>query len=239
MLQIDLYKIKRKRQSGASLTEFVIVTPIAILLVFGIIQTGLIYMAKSTLNNAVFMAARHGANNHANENSMKLSLAKGLIPFYIDAFNKPDVGSMTAAMGKSTLAVFNPLLNEFKIISPNTAMYKRYGINSPAGRYIPNDNLEYRDAGVGVQDGERISIRDANILKIKFTYAYDITKVPLMATILRRIMCGGLDGSVDAWKNNSLTGAVGYDFGNCKYYLAGTIPIVSYATVQMQSNPVQ
>lgn len=237
MHQINSYKPKRKYFFGASLTEFVIVTPIAILFVFGIIQTGLIYMAKSTLNNAVFMAARHGANNNANENSMKISLAKGLIPFYIDAFNKPDVASMTVAMGKSTAAVFNPLLNlnQFERISPSPAMYKKYGINSPAGRYIPNDNLEYRDASVRTEGAERISIRDANILKIKFTYAYDIKKVPLMAIILRRIMCIGFDGDVEAWKNNSL----GYDRDNCFYYTRGFIPIVSYATVQMQSNAIQ
>lgn len=231
----------KKSIKGASLTEFIIVTPVAILFVFGIIQAGLLYMAKLTLNNAVFMAARHGANNNANKLSMRTSLAKGLIPFYIDAFNKPDVSSMTAAMAKSTADVFgNPLHmgDAFKVISPSDSMYQRYGLNSPAGTYIPNDNLEYRDATARSSSEGQISIRDANILKIKFTYAYDIKKVPLMATIFRRIMCGGFDGSVDVWKNNSIIG-LGLDPGNCIYYAAGTMPIVSYATVQMQSNPIK
>jgi hypothetical protein len=228
----------KKALKGASLTEFIIVTPVAILFVFGIIQTGLVYMAKLTLNNAVFLAARHGATNNANETSMKTSLAKGLIPFYIDAFNKPDVASMTTAMAKSSADVFVNPLNKFQTISPSDSMYQRYGLNSPGGRYIPNDNLEYRDATARSSSEGQISIRDANILKIKFTYAYDIKKVPLMETIFRRIMCGGFDGDVDAWKNNSIVG-LGLDSGNCIYYLAGTMPIVAYATVQMQSNPIK
>lgn len=228
-----------KAIKGASLTEFVIVTPIAILFVFCIIQAGLLYMAKLTLNNAVFMAARHGANNHAKESEIKDSLAKGLIPFYIDAFSKPDATSMGIAYGKAKLALINPLnFNKVEIISPSPAMYATYGINSPAGRYIPNDNLEYRDANPRTSADGQISIRDANILKIKVTYAYDIDKVPLMAILLRRLMCTGFvnNGSVDAWSASNLQG---YDIPSCAYYINKKLPIVAYATVQMQSNPKQ
>lgn len=195
-------------------------------------------MAKSTLNNAVFMAARHGANNNASESAIKDSLAKGLIPFYIDAFNKPDVGSMGMAYGKAKVALANPLnFNKVEIISPSTAMYDVYGINSPTGRYIPNDNLEYRDASPRASADGQISIRDANILKIKVTYAYDIDKIPLMATLFRRVMCTGFldQGSIVAW---SAKGAA-YDASNCKYYLNKKLPIVAYATLQMQSNAIQ
>lgn len=223
--------------SGASLTEFIIVTPIAILFILGIIQSGLIYMAKLTLNNAVFLAARHGANNNANYSSIKDSLSKGLIPFYIDAFSQPNANSMAIGYAKSKTALLIPL-NNLTIISPNDSMFQQFGINQNSKLYIPNDNLEYRNATPRNSGNGQISIRDANILKIKFVYAYDITKVPLMATIFRRIMCGGFDGNVDAWKNNSITG-LGFDIPNCAYYLAGTIPIVTYATVQMQSNPIQ
>jgi TadE-like protein len=228
-----------KTIKGASLTEFVIVTPIAILFVFCIIQAGLLYMAKLTLNNAVFMAARHGANNHAKESEIKDSLAKGLIPFYIDAFSKPDVASMGIAYGEAKLALINPLnFNKIEIISPSPAMYATYGINSPTGRYIPNDNLEYRDANPRTSADGQISIRDANILKIKVTYAYDINKVPLMATLLRRVMCTGFvdKGSIGAWSASNLQG---YDVPSCAYYLNKKLPIVAYATVQMQSNPKQ
>ena len=57
-----------------------------------------------------------------------------------------------------------------------------------------------------------------------------------MATLLRRIKCTGIldKGGVDAWSANNITG---FDAGNCRYYLLKKIPIVAYATVQMQSNP--
>ena len=226
-----------KAIKGASLTEFVIVTPIAVLFVFCIIQAGLLYMAKLTLNNAVFMAARHGANNHASKSEIKDSLAKGLIPFYINAFEQPTVATMAEALVKAKLDLLNPAFPDpLDRISPSDAMFTTYGINSPAGRYIPNDNLEYRDANPRPSSDGQISIRDANILKIKVTYAYDINKVPLMATLLRRIMCTGIldKGGVDAWSANNITG---FDAGNCRYYLLKKIPIVAYATVQMQSNP--
>ena len=228
---------KFKAIKGASLTEFVIVTPIAILFVFCIIQAGLLYMAKLTLNNAVFMAARHGANNHASTSEMKDSLAKGLIPFYINAFEQPTAATMGVALAKAKLDLLNPL-NKLDRISPSVAMFTTYGINSPAGRYIPNDNLEYRDANPRTSTDGQISIRDANILKIKVTYAYDIDKVPLMATLLRRVMCTGFfdKGGVDAWSANNITG---YDTNNCAYYLIKKLPIVVYSTVQMQSNPKQ
>jgi Novel toxin 16 len=116
-------------------------------------------------------------------------------------------------------------------------MYDVYGINSPAGKYIPNDNLEYRDASPRNSDDGQISIRDANILKIKVTYAYDIDKIPLMATLLRRIMCSGFaePSAIEAWSAQ----AAAYDASNCKYYLNKKLPIVAHATVQMQSNAIQ
>lgn len=239
MLKKTKIYFKLKNIKGASLTEFVIVTPIAILFVFCIIQAGLLYMAKLTLNNAVFMAARHGANNNASKSEIKDSLAKGLIPFYINAFEQPTVATMGEALVKAKLDLLNPAFPEpLDRISPSVAMFATYGINGPAGRYIPNDNLEYRDANPRTSSDGQISIRDANILKIKVTYAYDIDKVPLMATLLRRVMCTGFfdKGGVNAWSASNIAG---FDTGNCRYYLLKKLPIVAYATVQIQSNPKQ
>ncbi len=46
------------RQSGAAFVEFALVFPILLLVVFGIIQFGLLLNASITLNNAAEMAAR-------------------------------------------------------------------------------------------------------------------------------------------------------------------------------------
>jgi hypothetical protein len=185
------------------------------------------------------LARRFRSKSCSLKSEIKDSLAKGLISFYIDAFSKPDAASMGIAYGEAKLALINPLnFNKVEIISPSPAMYATYGINSPTGRYIPNDNLEYRDANPRTSADGQISIRDANILKIKVTYAYDIDKVPLMATLLRRVMCTGFvdKSSVDAWSPSNLQG---YDIPSCAYYMRKKLPIVAYATVQMQSNAIQ
>ena len=53
----------------------------------------------------------------------------------------------------------------------------------------------------------------------------------------KRIMCTGFadQGGVDAWAYKGL----GQDIPNCAYYLNKKLPIVAYATVQMQSNAIQ
>jgi TadE-like protein len=230
----------KRYDSGASLTEFVIVTPIAILFVLGIIQSGLVYMAKLTLNNVTFLAARHGANKEGDKTEISNSIAKGLIPFYIDATSQPSFSSMGLAFAEAKVKLALPW-NKLEILSPSQEMFDTFGITSTStgtgttGKYIPNDNLEYRDASPRAAGSGQISIRDANILKIKFTYGYDISKIPLMGTIVNNIMCSGLTNSVKAWGGGGL-GTVVPDSNCLLYYSMKRVPIVSYATVQMQSN---
>lgn len=222
---------QRDREKGASLTEFIIVGPIAILLTFVLLQAGLLYMAKLTLNNAVFMAARHGAVNYAQAGSIKDSLAKGLIPFYQNAFEGSDTARLATAYAKAKVAVSTGLNVKLDILSPSEEAFRLYGIARNGVTSIPNDNLEFRTA-TPIRGGN-ISLRDANILKLKVTYAYEL-KVPLMQAIFKRIMCPlGEDSVVRGWERPSML-PMG-DISDCLYYMQGRVPIVSYATVQMQT----
>jgi TadE-like protein len=234
-----MYKTLRKLNCGASLTEFVIVGPIAILFTFVILQSGLLYMAKLQLNNATFMAARYGATQNANINDIRISLIKGLIPFYQNAFTTNDVSRLTDAAVKA--AIDNPPLPpplsnlDLVVLSPSSEAFQKYGIQKNGVTYIPNDNLEFRNPAP--MNGATISIRDANILRIKVTYGYEL-KVPLMRAIFSRIMCLGARSDVAAWDRSNLL-PFG-DINDCaRYYSRGRIPIVSFATVQMQSDPRQ
>lgn len=229
-----------RRQRGASMTEFIIISPIALLLMLGILQFGLIYMAKLSLNNATFLAARHGANVHADISEINSSLTKGLIPFYINsAAGKPDAARMATAWVKSKADGL--LFTKVELISPSKEAFQSFGLEVDGKRKIPNDNLEYRladaantRAGPG---GLSISIRDANLLKIKVTYGYEL-KVPLIRTIMRKVMCLGVagGGSVQAWKASN---PLGFDAGHCAYYTFNRIPLVAYATVHMQSDAIE
>ena len=55
----------RSAQLGQAMLEFLIVAPVFILIIFGAMQTALIFSAKTSLNYAVFQAARVGAVNNA------------------------------------------------------------------------------------------------------------------------------------------------------------------------------
>lgn len=231
-LQRYAHRPRAAGQRGASLTEFVIVGPIAILLTFVLLQAGLLYMAKLTLNNATFMAARHGAVNGAQASAIRTSLAKGLVPFYQDAFESSDLARLAKAYAKATVAVETRLDVGLDILSPSEEAFRVYGIAHSGVTTIPNDNIEFRTAAP--VHGASISLRDANLLRIKVTYAYEL-KVPLMQAIVKRVMCPLVTGDSDVrgWRKPSLWAGGGMP--DCAYYLRGRVPIVSYATVQMHS----
>jgi TadE-like protein len=222
---------KKNAQAGAAMTEFAIVGPIAILFLFVLIQSGMLYVAKLNLNNATFMAARQGAVKNARANEIRISLIKGLIPFYQNATDSNNESRLAQALALA--AADYPLNVDLKLISPGDAAFQAYGITEAGIRYIPNDNLEFRR--VTPVAGANLSLRDANLLRIKVTYGYEL-KVPLMAAIVKRIMCPfQTDSDVSAWKKPNLI--PWGDFESCAYYLRGRVPIVAYATVQMQSRP--
>jgi Flp pilus assembly protein TadG len=221
--------------SGASMLEFALVSPLALVLVLAIIQIGMVYIAKLTVNQAAFMAARAGAVNNADENKMKDAFMRGLIPLYQNATNADDNLRLTGALAAAQLdrVLYVHVLRR----NPSDAAFRDFGIYDASVRRtkIPNDNLQFRDRTIGTNSQQ--NIQDANLLKIAVTYGYEL-KVPLMAALVRRTMCGIGDSNVNAFgAGSNLFNAA--DPGDCQYYLAGRIPIRSYATVRMQSPAYQ
>ncbi len=235
------YYAKRSKQSGQSMVEFIVVGPLVILLILLTIQAGMWYMAKLTLNNAVFMAARDGAASNASASAITSSLERGVIPFYQNVFQANDLARMAGARANvladkvsySVKSLGHPLL-KLDVLSPNRQAFSTFGIANGGTTYIPNDNLEFRtlDRRGGTQ-----TIRDANILRIKVTYAYEL-KVPFIGSLLKRVMCGG-DAGVAIWGIVPLWDAMGNVSSCIQYYRLGRVPIVSYATVQMQTPAYQ
>jgi hypothetical protein len=222
------------RQRGATLMEFVIVFPIAALLVLGLIQAGFVYMAKLTLNHATFMAARVGSTHNADTGTMRTALLRGLIPFYQNNFETNDSKRLAAALAEVMLKEkLNPL-TKLERLSPSAKSFADFGVKDPKVKatYIPNDNLEWRSNTLGTQSQQ--NLRDANLLKIRVIYGYEL-KVPLMAGIIRRVMCSG-SSAVEAWGDVSiLESAYKLAHPHCAYYLLGRMPIESIAIVEMQT----
>jgi hypothetical protein len=226
------------RQDGATIVEFTILCPFALLLVLGIIQLGLMLSAKEVVNEAAFLAARAGAVKNADTQTMKNTATRALIPFYQNSTDKNEYTRLTVALGKaaSDTVVCIPLVQcnlDIKILNPTPEAFQDFGLVSNGSQnhtYIPNDNLEYRSRTPGSKS--KLTIQDANALKIKMIYGYEI-KVPLMQTVIKSVMCA-FDTGIDAFGRGELPPTGGAT--DCvTYYNQGRIPIVAYATVQMQT----
>jgi len=213
------------------MVEFAIVSPVAILLVMTIIQLGLMFSAKEVVNEAAFAAARAGAVQHAQvgavdeTGSMAQVMMRGLIPFYQDTtMSGSAYARLQDAMSKATSDLgcvgMDSCMLQVEVMNPTkkSGAFDDFGVTSSASqghRYIPNDNLEYRSHSAGPRS--KISIQDANTLQIKVTYGYPI-KVPLMQSVIKTAMCGVSPSPYCS-----------------DFYAQGRIPIVVYATVQMQT----
>jgi len=207
----------RKSQSGATMVEFVIATPVVLFLGLGSVQAGLIYHGKSTLNYATFEAARSGAVNHAQLDSMKDELGFRLAPLM---GGDGTADKAAEAIAKSIVSVNLPLQTKLEILNPTVEAFDDWGeVSLESGvRAIPNSHLRNRHAErnqIGATSG--LNLHDANLLKIKVTYGFKM-KVPFIASIFATIM-----------------GEADQNTANAPYYALNQIPITSVVTVRMQN----
>ncbi len=222
-------QFKRKRilsQRGQSMTEFIIIVPVAFTLIFGCLQFALIYQAKITLNYAAYSAARIASVNHATFASARRGFTIGMAPFF--AY---DDDSMVVA---KSLQVADDLVTNGYVklvrINPTAAAFSAFGQerkqdedddNSDDIVVIPNDNLMYRNAGVAAN----VNIQDANLLKIGVVYCYHLS-FPFIREAIR-------DAVASYWATTSdvltfdCVGSTNDEF---------TIPIRASAIVRMQTD---
>ena len=224
------------RQRGATLVEFVIIFPLAVLFVLSLIQFGVVYMMKLELNHAAFMAARAGAMNNANTSVIRDNLLRGLNQSFEKQDTASDFTRIGTAYASSKVKAIDPTLLDVTLVNPSPAAFKDFGVVDPTTKvtYIPNDNIEFRSNGLG--GTSKMNLRDANLLKLKVIYGYDL-KVPLMASVMKRLMCGGSTG-VAAW--GGTVSILDAEFlptsKQCLlYYDRGRIPLEAWAIVDMQS----
>jgi hypothetical protein len=214
-----------------SLVEFAIIFPFALVFVLGLIQAGLIYIGKINLNHATFMAARRGAVENGTTAAVRASVIRGLIPFYQDSTKPNLVERLGLAWKDAQVDAVIPGRLSVERLSPSPQAFNDFGVVINGKRQIPNDSLAFRNDTVRASSG--VNIQDANLLKIRVTYAFEL-KVPLMKTIVRTMMCGGSTALQAFGGSISLFEAL--NPSKClQYYQQGRIPLVSYAVVQMQS----
>lgn len=202
----------RNKNSGASLTEFIVAAPIVMLICMATVQAALIYHGKTTLNYATFEAARTGAVNHAQVTLMVNELGQRLAP----------VQGGDGTMETAALAVANSIveakrtdITRLEILNPTIEAFDDWGVQSRTTqhRVIPNNHLRHKGHEIGPASG--LSVRDANLLKIKVTYGLDL-KVPVVGRLFALAMTQ-------------------IDTKNAHFYLRKKFPLTAVATLRMQS----
>lgn len=123
-----------KAQRGAAMIEHIVLWPMLAILTLGIVQMGLLYRDKATVNHAVFMAAREGAVKNAFLAPMRLKMAEALSPLYMKS--DPGPVSYLAAVERS---MAQNGINRFsgaelglvrgiavEVLSPNRAVFDEF-----------------------------------------------------------------------------------------------------------------
>jgi hypothetical protein len=198
------------------MVEYVLVLPVLLLLVFGTLQFALIYHAKITLNYAAFEAARAGALNNAHMWAMHAAAVRGLAPLHTHNDSRQ---YLRWARGKLWQDV-NKGFIKIELVNPSPASFANHGIDTEIDgedvRAIPNDHLMYRDAGVKQPSDQ--SIQDANVLKIRVLYCYEMV-VPFVNRIISQsLRLAGAIGGGDA------TGGTGQAIEFREQGVAGNVP---------------
>ncbi|RZI43926.1 hypothetical protein EGT07_00380 [Herbaspirillum sp. HC18] len=219
--------IRRARQRGASMVEFVVVGPIITLLGLAILQYGMLFFAKNQINHAGFMAARAGSMGNAKLKTVQEAYLKALIPMYgggVDSAElaksyakaKEDTDFDTPDRSNAVIEILNPTKESFDAYN-DSALEAKYG-----ARAIPNGGLSFKDPST-IDSAAGQNIQDANLLKLRITHGY-LPKVPLMSSLYMVYL---------QWAD---TGA---DSTYTRLVEAGRIPVVTHVTLQMQSDPIE
>jgi hypothetical protein len=228
-------------QIGASMVEFVVVVPVLLMMILGVVQTGLVYFAKSNVNYAAFEAARAGSVSHATQASIRDAFTRAMVGYYGGGRNASELAeSLSRASADITAASM-----QIELLSPTKESFDDYAsprLSQKLGtqaRVIPNNNLSTISCPLDKpscnndpnsnHSGQTLS--DANLLKVRITYGIpSIKQVPMVGRFYTRVL-QGLDGEV---KSSAETEPFK------KALLAqGRIPVVVHTTMRMQSEPIE
>ena len=228
------------RQSGATLVEFVIVTPLLLFMLLGVIQYGLLYHTKSQLNYATFEAARAGTVSNADPAKIRAAFARAMTGYYGGGTTTAQLATSYAKAAADTTAANVRI----ETLSPTKESFDDYA--SPAlakklntsSRVIPNSNLAFIKCPMDVPgcksdpktNASGQTLADANLLKLRITYGIPKNKqIPWVG----RFMTWAL-GVLDPGDPNSASkpDADAFRAGLVK---AGRIPVVTHIVMRMQS----
>lgn len=242
----------RHTNRGQALPEMLIVFPLAVILIMCIVQLGLLYRAKATLNNATFLAARSGALHNgylANMNLVflnrmaalgKINAALKNSSTTVGFFENPNDLRLASVRAATISHHTYPVI---EIMFPTQAVFNHFalqtqeleacsGSNCPGGGgfkmadkqvyQIPNNNMDARETSLQQIDGRQITLQDANLLSIRSRFCYEM-EVPVANFIISRMINKLSPADTDLTTCQPLPNA------------SNVIPLTGHAVVRMQS----
>jgi len=239
-----------RRQRGAASVEFYVVSFFVLIpLIMAILQMGMFFIAKNTVNLATFAAARAGAASGGDRDQMQHAFAKAVSALYVakglrlsgsGGLDDVNNGNFETVISGSTawaygLGTKSPLsLDSMTILNPTAAAFSDFGVSNRAGgKIIPVSGL-LTDNVVG--GASRQTRADALLLKLEVHHCYEMI-FPIIDALVSEVMFNPLwynplsrpikDNACLA-KHPSLDGRMVYG-----------VPIVSQAVVRMTVPPLQ
>ena len=207
-------------ERGASMTEFIIVAPVLLLIGLALLQYALLYFTKNQVNHAGFMAVRAGSMHNATAESISAAYLRHLAPLYGGGSNPAEIAEAAARaaldmQGNYRFELINPTRASFDDFS-EPALKEKHNTNA---RVLPNSGLALRDPSI-IKANSGQNIFDANLLKVRITHGYR-PGVPLVA----RVFASGLKAADDA--RDSFVSAL---------LAKGRVPVVTEITLHMNSD---
>lgn len=234
------------QQRGAASVEFYVVSFFVFIpLVMAILQLGLFFVAKNTVNLATFSAARAGAATGGDTAAMKSAFAKAVAPLYVgtglkalgnNGFTDLSASNYVPVMGAAYLTAFAKAslpTDSISKLNPTRNSFSDFGIANPrgAGRIIPVTNVQI-DSRIG--SASKQTRAEALLLKVEVKHCYDMV-IPLIDSIVGKALLI-MNGPANAlcYVHPSIPGAPGS--GRSTTY---GVPIISQAVVRMTVSPLQ
>lgn len=253
----------RNSITGQSMTEFLIIVPIVVVLIMGAVQLVFVYQAKTTLNYATFEAARAASLENASLSAMQAGLARGMAPYFTrpgsealgsteDLANvdeTADVTQLAADVARGHQKAKDEIAAgyvHFERINPTPEAFDDAWAYDIGGgeREIPNDHLLFRASTPGGSSG--LSIQDNNLLKIRVTWCMKLI-VPFVNRffVASARTLGTYDEDAAQWhtdRGSNIDGAWGNYEAWCLSSHERTPgdyrwPVVAHAVIRMQSAP--
>ena len=216
----------KKHRLGSAAIEWLAAAPIVLLLGLGVLQWGLVFFSRSSLEYALTQAAREGAQGNALVANIESGLARGLIAYWgLGAPGQSLNVSLPSALLRVNAEKATGALM-WRQISPTDESFTDWSVpaRDAMGEVIasvveiPNDALQYRKQTVGASSGQ--TLKDANLLKLEMRYGITLN-VPLVAPLAVRIM-EQINGCPGASSNGVILGTVRMTAASAAEKSAGT-----------------